>query len=168
MPRVARACSVRSDVVTTASDHPLALLAGNWRGTGRGTYPTIEPFDYTEDLTITLHPKGFLVHQQRTEAVSDGRPLHAEVGYWRAPGPDRVELVLAHPTGVSEVCEGDIDAGRVHLRSIVVGCSGSAKSVQSLERWYEIEGDILRYHLSMGAVGVAHQHHLEGELHRVG
>ena len=66
---------------------------------------------------------------------------------------------------MSEVCEGDIEAVVVHLRSIVVGCSGSAKPVQSLERWYEIEGDILRYHLSMGAVGVAHQHHLEGELH---
>ncbi len=149
-----------------AETHPLALLVGAWRGSGHGVYPTIEPFDYQEELDIVVHPKGFLVHQQRTRAVDDGRPLHAEMGYWRSPGPGRVELVLAHPTGVTELCEGTVSAEGVHVSSTVVGCSASAKDVQRLERWYEVDGDILRYRLSMAAVGVTHQHHLSGELRR--
>ena len=151
---------------TPAENHPLSLLIGAWRGTGHGIYPTIEPFDYTEELDIVAHPKGFLVHQQRTRAEDDGRPLHAETGYWRAPAPGRVELVLAHPTGISELCEGTVDGDVVHVTSTVVGCSATAKDVQRLERWYEIDGDVLRYRLSMAAVGLEHQHHLAGELRR--
>ena len=135
-------------------------LVGRWEGTGVGEYPTIDPFAYAETLEISRHPKGFLVHHQRTQAADDGRPLHAEIGYWRQPAPGRIELVLAHPTGVTEVCEGGVEDGIVHVRSSVVGCTDSAKPVESLERWYDIEGDVLGYRLSMGAVGVAHQHHL--------
>ncbi len=153
---------------TAENDHPLALLVGSWRGSGHGVYPTIEPFDYLEELDIVVHPKGFLVHQQRTRATDDGRPLHAEMGYWRAPASGRAELVLAHPTGVTELCEGTVSGHAVHVTSTVVGCSTSAKDVQRLERWYEIDGDVLRYRLSMAAVGVAHQHHLAGELRRGG
>lgn len=149
---------------------PTALtpLVGVWQGTGTGDYPTTGSFAYLETLELVLHPKGFVVHSQRTQAADDGRPLHAEVGYWRTPGPGRLELVLAHPTGVTEVCEGSVEEGVFHLRSTGVGCSGSAKPVQSLERWYRVDGDVLRYRLSMGAVGEPHQPHLEGELRRIG
>lgn len=151
----------------TPHDDPLAPFVGVWEGRGDGEYPTIDAFVFLETLEIARHPKGFLTHSQRTTDAHDGRPLHAEVGYWRVPGPGRVELVLVHPTGVAEVCEGGIEEGVVHLRSTTIGCSGSAKPVQTLERWYAVEGDVLRYRLSMGAVGVAHQPHLEGELHRI-
>ena len=149
-----------------AQDHLLDILVGVWEGDGLGFYPTIESFGYRETLEIRRHPKGFLVHQQRTSHADDGRPLHAEIGYWRSPSPGRFELVLAHPTGVTEVCEGSAEGTSIHLRSTDVGCSGSARTVQSLERWYEIDGDTLTCRLSMGAVGVAHQAHLEATLRR--
>lgn len=150
----------------TAIDHPLGFLVGTWEGVGAGEYPSVPGFSYVEVLEIGLSPKGFLTHSQRTRHVTEGTPMHAELGYWRTVGAGHVELVLAHPSGVTEICEGTVDNHVVHVRSVLVGCATTAKPVQSLERWYSVEGDVLRYRLSMGAMGLIHQPHLVGELQR--
>jgi hypothetical protein len=147
---------------------PLASLVGMWAGEGEGIYPTVESFRYEEQLTFGHIGKPFLVYTQRTRNLGTGLPAHAEAGYWRVPGPGRVELVLAHPSGVSEIAEGVIADGRLELRSTNVGLTATAKVVTALERTYELDGDRLRYELRMAAVGQPMQHHLAGELTRVG
>jgi hypothetical protein len=150
---------------------PLAALLGTWRGEGEGSYPTIEPFRYSEEIDFTQVGKPFLAYRQATVNLATGLPAHAEAGYWRPVGDRRVELVMAHPTGVVEIEEGTVEvlAGgvRLQLSSTAVACSGTAKSVQTLQRDLEVVGDTLRYDLAMGAVDQPHQHHLNATLHRV-
>ena len=143
-----------------------AALLGTWSGRGHGEYPTIQPFDYDETVSFGHVGKPFLAYAQRTMAVDDGRPLHAEVGYLRSPAAGRVELVLAHPTGVTEVQEGTFDGATLSLSSSAVGTTASAKPVAALTRELMLDGDELRYTLAMAAVGQPLTHHLAARLHR--
>lgn len=148
----------------------LAPLLGTWAGTGDGEYPTIEPFAYLEEITFAHVGKPFLAYSQRTRAADDGRPLHAETGYLRVPSPGRVEWVLSHPTGITEIEEGTLAVGEhtcdMELAATTIGLTASAKSVTALARSIHVEGDVLNYRVQMGAVGLPLQHHLAARLHR--
>lgn len=148
----------------------LAPLLGTWAGPGAGEYPTIESFEYLEEITFGHVGKPFLTYSQRTRARDDGRPLHAETGYLRVPEPGRIEWVLAHPTGITEIQEGTVHVigGRIDLElaATTIGLTASAKNVAALSRSVHIEGDQLNYELQMGAVGQPLQHHLSATLTR--
>jgi hypothetical protein len=98
--------------------------------------------------------------------------LHAETGYLRTPGPRRIEVVLAHPTGITEIDEGTIEVHRgdlvIEVASTVIGLATSAKRVTALARSIRVSGDELSYRLQMAAVGQPLQHHLAATLRRSG
>src|SRR3954463_199697 len=125
----------------------LAPLLGVWAGQGAGKYPTIAPFDYLEEVTFGHVGKPFLSYTQRTRA--DGRPMHAETGYLRVPSPGRVELVLALPTGITEIDEGVLtvagDTVKMDLAATTIGRTASAKEVTALGRSIRVDGDELVY-----------------------
>jgi len=152
---------------------PLDALVGTWAGAGRGHYPTIEPFAYHEEITFATVPtKPFLAYQQRTRHATENRPLHAEAGYWRWVGAAgrSIEVVLAHPTGIAEILEGELvsrpDGFDLVLHSRSVGLTSTAKDVQATSRTFELRADRLHYRVAMGAVGQPLQAHLEAELQR--
>lgn len=149
---------------------PLASLLGVWAGQGRGVYPTIAPFSYLEEVAFGHVGKPFLRYTQKTRAIEDGRPLHAETGYLRVVAGDHVELILAHPTGVTEIAEGTMTVAgaaiAMDLDATAIGRSRSAKEVTALHRAIRIDGDELTYTVSMGAVGQPLQPHLTATLRR--
>ena len=165
----------------TAELHPdvviLAPLIGTWSGHGVGEYPTIATFEYTETISFAHVGKPFLAYQQRTASAASEhgvRPLHAESGYWRVPALGLAEIVLAHPTGITEVLEGfaapnssrPTDTLIIDVRSTSISRTASAKDVVRTERTFEVTGDTLRYTVRMAAVGQPLQHHLAATLTR--
>jgi len=161
---------------------PLAFLLGTWRGTGEGSYPTIDDFSYVEEITFGHVGKPFLAYGQKTRHGTTDAPLHAETGYWRPVGGngpagrdgplDRlVEVVLAHPTGLLESLSGRFTpsegGGTFDLRCPAVLTTASAVEVTTTERRIAVDGDTLRYDMAMAAVGQPLTHHLSATLQRL-
>jgi hypothetical protein len=148
----------------------LAPLLGAWAGRGWGEYPTIEPFEYLEEVVFSHVGKPFLIYGQKTKAAADGKPLHAETGYLRVPRPGQVELVLAHPSGITEIEVGTYSAAgdviELELTASDIGLTPTAKEVTALARRLRLDGDELSYSVQMGAVGQSTQNHLTAVLHR--
>ena len=142
-------------------------------GEGRGEYPTIEPFGYHEEITFGHVGKPFLAYGQTHEG-GRRRPAAARRDRLPAgPGAGRIELVLAHPTGITEVSAGTVtDDGGVlciELATSTVARTATAKEVAAVERSLRIDGDELTYEVRMAAVGQPLQHHLGGRpRHAVG
>lgn len=151
---------------------PLAGLLGSFHGPGRGDYPTIDPFGYEETVTFGHVGKPFLAYTQRTVHPETGAPMHAECGYLRHVGDGRLELVLAHPTGIVEVEQGQLeiaaDVVALELATTTVGRTETAKDVRALRRRFVLDGDELRYDLWMAHADTPMTHHLAARLRRTG
>ena len=108
----------------------LAPLLGTWRGGGQGHYPTIDPFEYTEEVTFGHVGKPFLAYSQRTKGI-DGAPLHAECGYWRPTGDRGLELLIVHPSGIAEILVGEV--AETHFGLVVMLEAGAADTAETSE-----------------------------------
>lgn len=146
----------------------LADLLGDWQGEGEGRWADGQPFGYREWVTFGHNGKPFISYVQRTVAVDDGRPLHAETGFWRAVAHGAVEVAMTHPIGVVEIESGRWEGNRLTLRTTAVECTPTARTVTALQRDFELDGDILRYRLRMATDGGETRPHLAAELRRTG
>ena len=148
---------------------PLRLLLGTWRGSGHGDYPSIEPFDYLEEVTFGHVGKPFLTYSQKTRHKDTDQPLHAEFGYWRPAEDGSLEVVFAHPTGIAETTQGSfsLEENRnltIKLASAHIGLTATAKEVAKVVREITATPRTLTYTLDMAAVGHPLQRHLEATL----
>ncbi|GAB3690681.1 FABP family protein [Corynebacterium nasicanis] len=150
---------------------PLESILGSWNGIGRGHYPTITDFDYTETITFDAIPgKPVLRYEQKTASPS-GSPMHTELGFLRPVGEGRVEFIIAQPTGQTELLEGTVEEredGTLHLRfaeSRVLN-SSTAKTVDSTTRTYVFNALRSSVHTEfhMSAVEQSMQEHLVSDL----
>ena len=161
---------------------PLSFLLGRWRGRGRGVFPTIDSFEYDEDVELWHLGKPFIAYNQRTTLAGTGLPSHSESGFWRlAPldppsngggevvdGPRVVEATIAHPSGICEVLVGTLVGQTISVATTQVARTPTAKEVLAVERTLTVDDDELTYEISMAAMGQQMQLHLRGEMRRVG
>jgi hypothetical protein len=146
---------------------PLAFLLGTWTGEGKGDYPTIERFAYTEEATFAHSGKPLLSYQQRTWSSADGAAMHSESGFLRPVNNDALELVLAHSFGNVEVSEGSWRGQSIELLSRALVPTSTAKEIQSVHRIIEVDGDTMTYRIDMATSGQQLQQHLVATLTRV-
>jgi hypothetical protein len=160
---------------------PLSWLLGTWAGVGVGGYPTIESFQFGQEVSFRTDGRPFLSYSSRAWLLDDDgnqvRPLAQESGYWR-PQPDNgVELVLAHPTGYAEVWVGQvtvtgienavITGARAELHTDVVARTASAKDYSAGQRLYGLVDGELLWAYDMAAVGEPLTSHLSARLRPV-
>lgn len=144
---------------------PVRFLIGTWEGSGRGSYPTIDPFGYVEVVSFAPGPgKPFLSYVQRTKS-EDGEPLHSEAGYLRMTGRGP-EWIIAQPTGLTEVHSGTVRGQTLVFGADSVSASPTAKAVGAVARRLTVDGDALSYTLDMAYLDVPLTLHLEATLYR--
>ena len=149
---------------------PVAWLLGTWRGNGHGDYPTIDAFQFGQELIFTHDGRPFFHYMARAWVVDEQgelvRQAQMESGFLRCPEPGRLELVLAHNTGISEIWYGAAEGGKIELRTAGVGFTETAKEVTAGSRMYgNVEGDLL-YAIDLEMMGQELQPHLWARLKR--
>ena len=150
---------------------PVSFLLGRWEGAGVLGYPTIQSANYGEEISFSHNGKPFLIYSSRTWLLEAdgtiGRPSHMEVGFWR-PQPDNgLEVLITHPTGITEVYIGTITGTRIEMATDAVVRTATAKEVTAGKRLYGLVGEDLAYAYDMAAVGQQLQAHLSAQLKRV-
>lgn len=150
---------------------PLSFLLGTWEGAGVVGYPTIESANFGQEISFSQNGKPFLIYSSRTWLIEAdgtiGRPLAMEVGFWRPQPGGEVEVLLSHPTGITEIYLGRLDGTKIELATDAVVRTASAKEVTAGKRLYGLIGTDLGYAYDMAAVGQPLQPHVSAQLKRV-
>ncbi len=151
---------------------PVLFLLGRWEGAGVGGYPTIESFQFGQEISFSHNGKPYLSYVSRTWLLDadgvPGRPLAMETGFWRPQPEGKIEVVLAHPTGIAEIYLGEVTGTKIELATDLVARSASAKEVRAGRRLYGLVGQDLAWAFDMAAVGQPLQPHISAQLKRVG
>jgi hypothetical protein len=150
---------------------PLRFLLGRWEGAGVGGYPTIESFQFGQEVSFSHNGKPYLIYVSRTWLLDadgkPGRPLAMETGFWRPQADGRLEVMLAHPTGIVEIYLGEVTGTKIEMATDLVASTESAKEVRAGHRLYGLVGADLAYAFDMAAVGQPLQPHISAQLKRV-
>ncbi|HEY7325389.1 MAG TPA: FABP family protein [Streptosporangiaceae bacterium] len=150
---------------------PVRFLLGRWEGAGVVGYPTIESANFGQEITFSHNGKPFLIYASRTWLIESdgtiGRPLAMETGYWRPQEDGAIEVVLAHPTGITEIYIGTVAGTKIELATDAVVRTATAKEVTAGRRLYGLIGADLGWAYDMAAVGQPLQSHVSAQLKRV-
>lgn len=149
----------------------LHKLLGEWQGTGRGEFPTIEPFEYQETLRFDMDEGRELIHyeqktQRRTSPQADYVPSHWESGFIRPLSDNEVEVINVQGGGRLEVMTGSLkeSPGGLVLLLRSKAFSNDPRMLES-ERAITLNGTQLHYRLDMRTTAVPHlTHHVEAVL----
>jgi len=145
----------------------LSLLEGVWHGSGSGDYPTMEPFDFDEEIRFARLDDRTTRYEQAATSSGAGELLHSEGGIWRLTPDCGLEVAIAFP-GVTEVSEGTLVEGRVELASTMIGRATTGARLVSVRRVYVVDGDTLSYDIHMAARDIPLTRHIWASLRRVG
>ncbi len=149
---------------------PVAWLLGTWQGNGHGDYPTIEPFQFGQELIFTHDGRPFFHYFSRAWIVDENgekvRDAALETGFLRCRPEGKLELLLAHNTGFVEIWYGEAEPAQVRAGDRRRGPHRVGQGVRRRQAALrQVEGDLL-YAYDMAAMGQALQPHTWARLQR--
>jgi hypothetical protein len=149
---------------------PIAWLLGTWRGNGHGDYPTIDTFQFGQEVIFTHDGRPFFHYMSRSWVVDEqGNKLRdgaIETGFFRCKADGSLEVVMTHHTGFVEIWYGEAEGAKVEITTDAVARTQTAKEYTGGHRLYGlVEGDLL-WAFDMQAMGEKLQPHLWGRLVR--
>ena len=154
---------------------PVVWLLGTWQGNGHGDYPTIDAFEYGQELIFTHDGRPFFHYMARSwiidpETGEKIRDAAIETGFLRCKqtgmGVGNVEFVMTHNTGIVEVWVGNAEGGKLEIVTDAVGRTATAKEYAGGKRLYgNVDGDLL-YAIDLAMMGQQLQPHLWARLQR--
>lgn len=150
----------------------LAWILGRWSGNGHGEYPSIEPFQFGQELIFQQDGRPFIHYMSRAWIVDEAgetvRQAAQETGFIRPQPGGGLEVVLTHNTGIVEIWYGELhpDQPRFEIVTDAVARTATAAEYTGGKRLYGyVNGDLL-YAYDMAANGHELQPHTHAQLVR--
>src|SRR5258708_35940763 len=82
-----RGDETQAEITSLPPEHPaiapLSFLLGRWKGTGKGDYPTIKPFNFLQEVAFSHIGKPYLIYTSRSWRLAEdenGEPRPDENG----------------------------------------------------------------------------------------
>ncbi|CAB1442498.1 unnamed protein product [Pleuronectes platessa] len=125
---------------------PLNWLLGAWESDepGEGSFPSIEPFRYTETLHFS-HVGGPMINFMFNAFHAESKkPMHQECGFIRMqPGTNKVAFIIAQNSGLMEIEEGELTGKQLNLKTHALARISFAKKpqVKQISREFQLRSD---------------------------
>uniref|UniRef100_A0A8D0B8S2 THAP domain containing 4 n=1 Tax=Salvator merianae TaxID=96440 RepID=A0A8D0B8S2_SALMN len=125
---------------------PLSWMLGTWLSDppGDGTFPTMKPFQYLEEVCISHVGQPMLNFSFNAFHPDTRKPMHRECGFIRIkPDTNKVAFISAQNTGLVEVEEGEVNGQELSLASHSVARISFAKKphVEQITRKFRLNSD---------------------------
>ncbi|XP_039717188.1 peroxynitrite isomerase THAP4 isoform X2 [Pteropus medius] len=125
---------------------PLSWMLGTWLSDppGAGTFPTLQPFQYLEEVHISHVGQPVLNFSFNAFHPDTRKPMHRECGFIRLePDTNKVAFVSAQNTGIVEVEEGEVNGQELCIASHSIARISFAKEphVEQITRKFRLNSE---------------------------
>ncbi|XP_021487753.1 peroxynitrite isomerase THAP4 isoform X1 [Meriones unguiculatus] len=125
---------------------PLSWMLGTWLSDppGVGTFPTLQPFQYLEEVHISHVGQPMLNFSFNSFHPETHKPMHRECGFIRLkPDTNKVAFVSAQNTGIVEVEEGEVNGQELCISSHSISRISFAKEphVEQITRKFRLNSE---------------------------
>ncbi|XP_059249920.1 peroxynitrite isomerase THAP4 isoform X2 [Mustela nigripes] len=125
---------------------PLSWMLGTWLSDppGAGTFPTLQPFQYLEEVYISHVGQPVLNFSFNAFHPDTRKPMHRECGFIRLkPDTNKVAFVSAQNTGIVEVEEGEVNGQELCITSHSIARISFAKEphVEQITRKFRLNSE---------------------------
>ncbi|KAJ7324949.1 hypothetical protein JRQ81_017969 [Phrynocephalus forsythii] len=125
---------------------PLSWMLGTWLSDppGDGTFPSMKPFQYLEEVHISHVGQPMLNFSFNAFHPDTRKPMHRECGFIRIkPDTNKVAFISAQNTGLVEVEEGEVNGQELSIASHSVARISFAKKphVEQITRKFRLNSD---------------------------